>query len=306
MRVIVTGAGGFVGRHLVPALRERGHEVRTADVAAAADVDVALDVSDAAAVAAQVREHAPDGVVHLAAIASPPAAARAPELTFRVNFLGTQAVLEAVRTHAPRARTLLVCSADAYGSAAPDAPPFSEASPLVPRSPYARSKAAAEMLGRAHAEAGLDVVCTRSFNHTGPGQGDAFVLSSFARQAAEIAAGVSEPELRVGNLDSVRDFLDVEDVVRAYVGLLEPKVQSGVYNVASGRPVRIGDALDTILRLAGVAPRVEIDPERFRPTDRAVGDATRLRDAIGWEPAVPLEDTLARVVAYWRERVAAA
>jgi GDP-4-dehydro-6-deoxy-D-mannose reductase len=208
-------------------------------------------------------------------------------------------VLEAAARHAPEARVLLVCSADAYGSAEPGAAPFTEAAPLRPTSPYARTKAAAELLGGAYAARGLDVVCTRSFNHTGPGQAAVFVLPSFARQAAEIAAGKREPLLRVGNLDSVRDFLDVDDVVRAYVALCDRQAPSGVYNVASGRAVRIGDALDTILRLTEVSPRVEVDPERFRPTDYAVGDATRLRGTTGWAPQVALEDTLARLVADW-------
>jgi len=297
VRALVTGAAGFVGTHLVPRLEAAGYAVTA--------TDLELDVGDAAAVAARVAELEPELVVHLAAIASPPQAALAPAVTYRVNFLGTRSVLEAAARHAPQARVLLVCSADAYGSSAPGSPPFDETSPLRPRSPYARSKAAAELLGGAYAARGLDVVSTRSFNHTGPGQSDAFVLSSFARQAAEIACGCRAPLMRVGNLDSVRDFLDVEDVVRAYVALCGRHVPGGVYNVASGRGVRVGDALERILALAGVRPRIEIDPVRFRPTDHAVGDARRLRQATGWEPRIPLEDTLQRVVAYWRERVAA-
>ena len=132
------------------------------------------------------------------------------------------------------------------------------------------------------------------------------MLSSFARQAVEIARGDREPELRVGNLDSVRDFLDVDDVVRAYVALCDANVPAGVYNVASGRSVRVGDALERILAIAGVSPRVEVDPARFRPTDHAVGNAERLRAATGWEPRVPLERTLERVVAFWHEKLAAA
>ena len=145
---------------------------------------------------------------------------------------------------------------------------------------------------------------TRSFNHSGPGQADAFVLSSFAKQASEIAAGQREPRMRVGNLDSVRDFLDVEDVVRAYVALCDRAVPGGIYNVASGRGVRVGDALDIILRLADVAPTIEIDPERFRATDHAVGSSVRLREATGWQPRIALEDTLRRVVDYWRNQLA--
>jgi len=295
VRALVTGAAGFVGRHLVPRLVTSGWAV--------AATDIELDVADETAVCARVAECQPELIVHLAAIASPPLAARAPELTYRVNFLGTRSVLEAAARHAPEARVVLVCSADAYGSSAPGSPPFSEAAPLRPASPYARSKAAAELLGGAYAARGLDVVSTRSFNHTGPGQSDAFVLSSFARQATEIAAGEREPRMSVGNLDSVRDFLDVRDVVRAYVGLCDRAVPAGVYNVASGRGVRVGDALEIILREAGVSPTVEVDPERHRPTDYAVGDASRLREASGWEACIALEDTLRGVVEYWRDQL---
>lgn len=296
MRALVTGAAGFVGRHLVPQLEATGYEVTA--------TDLELDVSDEAAVCARVEALVPDVIVHLAAIASPPQAARAPELTYRVNFLGTRSVLEAAVRHAPEARVLLVCSADAYGSSAPGSPAFTETAPLRPASPYARSKAAGELLGGAYAARGLNVVSTRSFNHTGPGQSDAFVLSSFAKQAAEIAAGEREPLMRVGNLDSVRDFLDVGDVVRAYVALCDRAVLANVYNVASGTGVRVGDALDIILRVAGVSPEVEIDRARHRPTDHAVGDAARLHAATGWEPIVPLEETLRGVVEYWRGVIA--
>ena len=296
MRALVTGAAGFVGRHLVPRLTAVRYEVTA--------TDLELDVADESAVCARVEALEPELIVHLAAIASPPQAARAPEITYRVNFLGTRSVLVAAARHAPSARVLLVCSADAYGSLPPGSPPFTEAAPLLPASPYARSKAAAELLGGAYAARGLDVVSTRSFNHSGAGQAEAFVLSSFAKQAAEIAAGQREPRMRVGNLDSVRDFLDVEDVVRAYVALCDRAVPASVYNVASGRGVRVGDALDIILRLAGVSPAIEIDPERHRPTDYAVGASSRLHEATGWEPRIALEDTLGRVVEYWRSQIA--
>ena len=222
-----------------------------------------------------------------------------------MNFLGTRAVLEAAARAAPGARVLLACSADQYGSAAPGAPPFTEASPQQPRSPYAHTKVAADLLGACYAARGLDVVRSRAFNHTGPGQAEGFVLPSFARQAVEIALGRREPVVRVGNLDSVRDFLDVEDVLEAYLALADRAVPAGVYNVASGRGVRIGDALEAILRLAGVEPRIEVEPERLRPTDQAVGDATRLREATGWAPRVAFETTLERLVAHWRERLSA-
>ncbi len=295
MRVFVTGAGGFVGGHLVPRLRRDGHDV--------AATDIELDVSDADAVADAVAGFRPDAIVHLAAVSSVAQSHRQPTLTYRVNFLGTCSVLGAAARHAPDARVLLVGSADEYGSAEPGAPPFTEASPLRPGSPYSRTKAAAGLLGTDFAARGLDVVRTRAFNHTGPGQSDVFVVSSFARQLAEIECGKREPRLRVGNLDSVRDFLDVRDVVEAYVRLLAPGVPAGVYNVASGRGLRVGEILDRLCGMATRRPAIETDPERVRPTDHSVGDASRLRAATGWEPRVSFDDTLAELLAEWRRRV---
>ncbi len=297
MRAFVTGAKGFVGSHLVPRLEQRGFEVVA--------TDRELDVADAARIESAVGRVKPGLLVHLAALSSVAASWRDPERSYRVNFLGARAVLEAVARSAPRARLLLIGSADQYGSLEPGAAPLDEAAPLRPRSPYARTKTAADLLGAAWAQRGLDVVRVRAFSHTGPGQSDDFVLSSFARQAVEISQGRREPRLRVGNLDSVRDFLDVEDVVEAYDRLCEPSVPAGVYNVASGRGVRIGDALDEILRLAGVRPSIETDPARMRPRDHLVGNATRLRSASGWTPHVSFSETLARLVEDWRQRVSA-
>ncbi len=146
----------------------------------------------------------------------------------------------------------------------------------------------------------------RPFNHAGPGQSDAFVLSGVARQLVAIEAGRSAPRLRVGNLDSVRDFLDIADVVDAYARLLDRGAAAGAYNVASGVGVRIGDLLEGLLARVRVRPAIEVDPTRVRPTDVAVGDATRLRAATGWAPGVRLEDTLESVLRHWREQLNAA
>jgi GDP-4-dehydro-6-deoxy-D-mannose reductase len=297
VRAFVTGAAGFVGRQLVPRLEAEGYAVTGSDRE--------LDVADAAALEAAVARARPELLVHLAAVSSVPASRREPELTWRVNYLGARNLLEAAARKAPGARVILVCSGDEYGPAAPGAPAFDEASPLRPGSPYARTKAAADLLGGVFAARGLDVVRPRPFNHTGPGQSDAFVLASFARQALEIAHGLREPVLRVGNLDSVRDFLDVDDVVEAYLRLARREVPADAYNVASGRGVRVGDALERLLALAGVSPRIEIDPERLRPADFSVGDASRLRRTTGWEPRVPFERTLARLLDDWRTRISA-
>jgi len=294
MRVLVTGAAGFVGRRLLPRLAAAGH--------AALGIDRETDVTDERALAAAMAAARPDAVIHLAALSSVAHSLRAPEDCYRVNYLGTRALLGAVAAGAPGARILLVGTGDAYAATTPRPEPLRESTPLRPRSPYARSKAAAEGLGILAARNGLDVVCVRAFNHTGAGQSDAFVIPSFARQLAAIAAGRAEPILRVGNLDSVRDFLHVDDVVDAYLRLLDPRVPADVYHVASAVGVTIRAVLDGLCAIAGLRPRVEVDPARFRPSDWLVGDATRLREATGWAPRIPLDALLREVYADWRTR----
>jgi len=194
---------------------------------------------------------------------------------------------------------LLIGSADQYAPSAPRAEPMDESTPLCPRSPYAKSKAAAELLGRRAAARGLDVVCVRAFNHTGAGQSDRFVASSFARQVARIRLGSQQPVMRVGNLDSVRDFLHVDDVLRAYTALVDRTVPADVYNLAGERATPIRELLDRLIAMAGVAPRIERDPDRFRQTDWLVGDSARLTRATGWRPEIPLEAILRELLDDW-------
>lgn len=304
MRVLVTGARGFVGRRLVPRLVGAGHQ--------AVAVDREVDVADHEAVAKCVAAHGPDAVVHLAALAFVPDSVSAPEATFRVNFLGTRSVLEAVRTHAPAARVLVVSSGHVYGTSALDAPAFDECAALRPESPYALTKATADLLASTYAEGGLDVVRARPFNHTGRGRPAHFLEASLAHQVARIERGLAPPRIAVGNLEAVRDFLDVEDVVSAYLLLLDRRVPAGPYNVASGVPRRARDLLDALLALSELPAstrarvQIEVEAERWRPTDRAVGDSSRLREATGWAPSVPFETTLRALLADAREGVSGA
>lgn len=294
MRVFVTGAGGFVGRKLIPSLERKGW------VAIGADREV--DVTDPRAIARAIEEHAPDAVVHLAAMSSVALSYEEPERCHQLNVRGTRNLLAAARAHAPDARVLLIGSADQYGATEDLGRALDEATPLAPRSPYAKSKAEGEALGLEAAARGQDVVCVRAFNHTGAGQSDAFVASSFARQVAAIAAGRQAPVLHVGNLESVRDFLHVDDVLEAYAALLDRTVPADVYNVASGRPTTIQEVLDRLIALGGIEPEVHRDPDRFRPTDWLVGDATRLREATGWTPRVTLEALLEELYLDWTAR----
>jgi len=301
VRVFVTGARGFVGTRLVARLAARGDAV--------VGVDREVDVSRPEALRPALASATPDAVVHLAAVSFVPDSWSDPEATFRINFLGCRALLDAALVEAPRARVVLVSSGAIYGNAPPGAPPFREDAPLRPGSPYAWTKAAADRLGGVYAERGLEVVRARPFNHTGPGRPDRFAESSFARQIAELELGRRSGPLAVGNLDAVRDFLDVEDVVDAYLALLDPQrpgLAGGVYNVASGRGRSARELLDALVAKSPVSPEIVPDPERWRATDASVGDARRLAEATGWTPRRDLDDTLSRLLEHWRAVLRAA
>lgn len=311
MRVLVTGSGGFVGTHLVALLEARGHEVVRADHRGGDDV-LALDVRDPLAVRGAVELAQPEAIAHLAAQAFVPASLEDPAATFDVNATGTLHLLDAARALAADTgfapRVLVVGSADVYGVQPPDAFPLRETAPLAPRSPYAASKVAAEALAIAFARSfGVDAVATRAFNHIGPGQDERFAVAAFAAQIARVAA-CGDPRVLVGNLESIRDFLDVRDVCEAYALLLEGAGAAGeVYNVASGSGIAMREVLRRLIDLARVGVEVREDPARMRPADVpvSIGDAAKLRAATGWTPRIPLTAALRAVYDDARTRAAA-
>lgn len=317
MRILVTGASGFVGGHLVELLRagQPGAQlfglVKPRGAARAAEPAglrlLEADLDDSGAVAEAVSAALPDRVVHLAGQSSVQHSWNDPGATLRTNVLGLVHLLDAVRAHGLVTRVLVVGSADEYGLVEAHELPLREDQPLRPRSPYAVSKAAQSLLARQYGSStgGLSVVCTRTFPHTGPRRGEGFAESSFARQLAEIEAGRRAPVLHVGNLDAVRDFSDVRDVVRAYAALLERGAPGEVYNVCSGRGIRLGDLLQRLVELSGLRVEVRVDPDRLRPLDipALVGDPRKLQQATGWAPSLPLERTLGDLLRYWRERM---
>jgi GDP-4-dehydro-6-deoxy-D-mannose reductase len=258
MKTVIIGAAGFVGGYLVRELQSAGHTVVAVDMPQ-------VNLLDKSSVDALIEQNRPDFVVNLAAISSVGASWKNPEATVQVNVVGTIHLLEAVARFAPKAKTLLIGSAEEY---APKKAPLSEDDPLEACNPYGISKIAqenfAEVFRKQH---GLKIVCTRSFNHTGIGQTTTFAIPSFCKQAAEIDKSGKDGKIFVGNLSAIRDFSDVKDVVHVYRMLLETENQYSVYNVGSGRAYPISELLDYIVSLASVKIEIVQDPEKMRPVD---------------------------------------
>ena len=291
MRAVVTGATGFVGRYLVEALREAGYETLACGGPKDRDA-LPIDLLDPPSLRAAFDVGQPDVVLHLAAATFVPEAIAAPMTTYRTNVRGTANLTQALREYmdetGTKVRLLFTSSAEVYGVQPQQAYPLRETAAPSPANPYAASKAAAEMLLLGEARSyGIDVVIARTFNHIGPGQSERFVVANFAAQLAKIAAG-APPQLYVGNLDAKRDFLDVRDVVRAYIALAQAGKSGEIYNVCSGTARSIRDVLRELIVAARVPVEVRDDPARARPSDvpLSVGDSTKLREATGWEPRI--------------------
>ena len=299
MKAVVTGSRGFVGLHLTRHLAANDVDVVSLDVDDARPVDI----TDHDAVARRIATESPDVVYHLAARSHVGQSWTDGDLLTRVNVDGTRAVVDAC-VAAGVARVLVVGSAEQYGIVDADAIPVDERTPCRPASPYGESKVAAEAVALdAHRIHGLAVVCTRAFNHTGPGQSPAFLVPGLAaRIVAAERAGTDE--IALGNGDPVRDFSDVRDVVRAYALLAERGTPGGVYNVCSGRGVRVGDVAAELVTRSSRPLRITTDEQLVRPVDLPVmiGDPAKLVADTGWTPTIDLAETLDDVLADARLR----
>lgn len=299
-RIMVTGAKGFVGRHLVAHLATRFPAARL--------FTDPVDVTDRAALDTAIRDFRPDFCFHLAAVSAVPDAQHDPDRAFSVNLGGTLTLARALLDHAPECRLIHAGSADCYGASFRSGTPLDETAALSPLNTYAASKAAADLaLGAMAAESGLRVLRFRPFNHTGPGQSGRFALASFAAQLRRIARGDAASVLRVGNLDARRDILHVEDVVEAYARGLERFDRlppATVLNLCSGTTRRIGDVLDAMVAASGLDVRIETDPARLRAADipEAAGDASRAARLLDWHPAHDLDDIIRALLAPPSER----
>ena len=311
--VLVTGASGFVGSHLLDLLAERDCRVLALKRPAtppprSSPFNVTwmeMELLDHKAVRRAIGDHRPSAVYHLAGAAHVAQSWHYIRQTYEDNVITTHNLFEALRAHDLQPRVVVACTGHIY---APQPRPIREDDELRPGSPYATSKLATELLAQ-HALAvdHLPVLIARSFNHVGPRQDPSFVAASIARQIALIEAGRLEPALTVGNLEPKRDITDVRDTVRAYAAMIEHATPGTPYNVASGRGIAIGELVNLLISRARRAIRVTQDQGLFRPNDPPllVGDRAKLTADTGWEPRIALEQTVDDLLAYWRARIAA-
>jgi GDP-4-dehydro-6-deoxy-D-mannose reductase len=310
--VLITGATGFVGKHLSSLLNSSGgFQVHGTRMPEESSIDlpgvdlVECRLENCCSVREAVNRTNPNVVYHLAAQSSVPRSLEDPAGTYETNVVGTVNLLEALREERDLRAVVLISSAEVYGIVSEEELPITEDAQVKPGNPYAFSKICSEIMGEAYfRDFGMPVIRLRSFNHIGPGQSDSFVTSSFARQIAEIESGLRPPSLMVGNLESSRDFTDVRDVVRAYEMAATSCVPGELYNISSGRAVKISDILQSLLAMTEAKIEVTEDPARMRPSDLPIltGDSSKFRKATGWSPQIPLETTLKDLLDYWRQR----
>ncbi len=318
MNVLITGITGFAGSHLAEYIlaehpgarvhgivRWRSRMDNIAHLTGKIELHEA-DLKDMVSLKKALAASRPDKIFHLAAQSFVPTSWRLPAETFQINSVGQINLFEAILDLKLDPRIQIAGSSEEYGMVHADEVPMKETNPLRPLSPYAVSKVAQDLLGYQYFKSyGLRAIRTRGFNHTGPRRGDVFVTSNFAKQMAQIEKGLREPVIHVGNLDAKRDFTDVRDMVRAYWLATEKAEDGDVYNVGTGGTISMHELLDMLLALTKVKVRVQVDPERLRPSDVQIlqADPSKFQKQTGWVPTIPFEKTLRDLLDYWRERV---
>ncbi len=309
MKILITGANGFVGTHLVDYLSAHTDSELFGAIITPPEEEVRLkkytihlhqvDFRDENAVKTLLLEVRPDLIFHLAAQAFVPASFKDPWGTLENNIRGQVNLFQNLLSLELDARILIVSSAEVYGAIRPEENPVNENQPFRPANPYSVSKVAQDMLAYQYFIAyGMKTFRARAFNHIGPGQDKRFALADFASQIAAIEAGQREPVIRVGNLNAQRDFTDVRDVVRAYHQIVTEGKVGEVYNVCRGEAHSLRELLDILSGMSAIPVTVEVDPTRLRPLDVecVIGDATRLRQDTGWQPTIDLKQSLTDIL----------
>ncbi|AHB09440.1 GDP-mannose 4,6-dehydratase [Zymomonas mobilis] len=299
-RVLITGAQGFVGRYLVDALQAQfPNSILYTD---------RIEITDQKAVEKTITDFAPDTCIHLAGVSNVNTARQNFEKTWQINLNGSLNIGRAILEKLPACRLIYASTADAWGGSFKSGIPIDENTALAPMNTYAASKAAADLALGAMAFDGLQVVRFRPFNHTGPGQNPNFVVPAFARQIAQIEQGKQPPIIKVGNLSPKRDFLDVRDVVQAYIKAAcgGYKIPSGaILPLCSGETRSIKSILDELIELSKVKAHVEEDNNLVRSVDIPIahGNSITANKIIDWKPTVPWSKTLEDIFLYWKNKI---
>ena len=316
MRVFITGMEGFAGFHLARLLSRDGYEVwgtyldsryssRLTNLGDRVN-PVRCDITDSVLLADLIQKAAPDIIYHLAAISFVPDGGDEPGHTFKVNVMGSVNLLDSVLKLRKRPRMLLVSSGDIYGNLGPEELPVSESRAPSPVTVYGKSKYCMELIAEQYfRDFDLDIVLARSFNHTGPMQRDQFAASSFAKQISLVECGMCEPILSTGNLSAVRDFTDVRDMVTGYRALAERIGLNGVFNLCSGKGYRIGNILDILISYSSKEIIIRQEKKKMRSSDTPLlrGDNSKVVEATGWRPEIPIDRTLEDLLEWWRKVV---
>jgi GDP-4-dehydro-6-deoxy-D-mannose reductase len=308
MKVLVTGADGFVGRHLINELLASGHQVVAGIQKGFHNSQLPVpilyfDLLDTVSIQELLEEACPDGIIHLAAQSMVKTAWEDPGSTLMVNTVGTVNLIQTLKVVCPKTLMITIGSSEEYGLTGKIGEPLTEEHPCLPQNPYAISKMAVGQLALQIAKRdNLNIIHVRPFNHFGPGQREGFVVSDFSAQIARIEKGVSIPVIKVGDLTAQRDFTDVRDVVTAYTSLLEAKPPTGIYNVCSGTPHTAKEILDCLLQNSSVPIKVQVDSERIRTSDVPlfIGSFDKIKRYTGWEPKRNFNYSLMDTLQWWR------
>ncbi|MFH1824982.1 MAG: GDP-mannose 4,6-dehydratase [Candidatus Firestonebacteria bacterium] len=317
MKVLITGITGFVGSHLAEYLLDKKNvkvyglerwRSKQDNIVGIKDKIIIheCDIRDASSVKKVIQKVKPDKIFHLAAQSFVPTSWHAPAETLTTNIIGELNIFESVRELSINPWIQIACSSEEYGMIYKNELPIKEANPLRPLSPYAVSKVGQDLLAyQYYMSYKLNIVRTRAFNHTGPRRGEPFVTSNFAKQVAMIEKGKQKPVIKVGNLNAIRDFSDVRDIVSAYWLSTEKCIPGEVYNICSGKGYKMKEVLNILLSLSKIKVKIEKDPERMRPSDVPVliGDNSKFIKQTGWKPKIKFKQTVEDLLNYWRERV---